>query len=217
MAAGTPPIIRRCLHRTGGVITAALPPEYPAQQPATFRDGDGRLPNPRPVFIRQITGLLPPYFRRTSAVIAGAMTGQFPANSRRMPAVDPHLIRKPRNLSRSAVRVTEISSRAEEVIIELREKARPEAIAELLNRYGVKTSRTMVNEFVRILKQSKSTRQKAHLPSAAPLPAPVPHQPAPVSPPIAPVKIETNTNGVAKPRGPHIARVELTKQGEQHD
>lgn len=103
--------------------------------------------------------------------------------------------------------------------MELREKgASCEAIAELLNRYGVKTSRTMVNEFVRILKQSKSTRRKkAHLPSAAPLPAPVLHPPAPVSPLAAPAKTETNTNGAAKPRGPHIARVELMKQGEQHD
>lgn len=103
--------------------------------------------------------------------------------------------------------------------MELREKgASCEAIAELLNRYGVKTSRTMVNEFVRILKQAKSTRRKkTHLPSATPSPAPVLHPPVPVLPPIAPAKIETNLNGVAKPRGPHIARVELMKPGEQHD
>jgi hypothetical protein len=137
-----------------------------------------------------------------------------------MPAADPHLIRQaaaqfePRRRPRYGN-----LQPCREVIIELREKgASCEAIAELLNRYGVKTSRTMVNEFVRILKQAKSTRRKkAHLPSAAPSPAPVLHPPATVSPPIAPAKIETNTNGVAKPRGPHIARVELMKHGDQHD
>ena len=137
-----------------------------------------------------------------------------------MPAVDPHLIRQaaaqfePRRRPRFGN-----LQPCREVIIELREKgASCEAIAELLNRYGVKTSRTMVNEFVRILKQAKSTRRKkGYLSSAAPSPAPVLHSPATVLLPIAPAKIETNPNGVAKPRGPHIARVELMKPGEQHD
>lgn len=137
-----------------------------------------------------------------------------------MPAVDPHLIRQAAAQFEPCRRPRYGNLQpCREVIIELREKgASCEAIAELLNRYGVKTSRTMVNEFVRILKQAKSPRRKkAHLPSAALSPAPVLHSSATVLLPIAPAKIETNANGVAKPRGPHIARVELMKQGEQHD
>lgn len=137
-----------------------------------------------------------------------------------MPAVDPHLIRqaaaqfeprrRPRYGNLQACR---------EVIIELREKgASCEAIAELLNRYGVKTSRTMVNEFVRMLKQTKNTRRKkAHLSSIAQSAVPVTHPPETVSTPIVSTKTDATINGAAKPRGPHIARVELMKQGEQHD
>lgn len=146
--------------------------------------------------------------------------GNFPSPSRRMPATDPHLIRQaaaqfePRRRPRFA----NLQS-CREVIIELREKgASCEAIAELLNRYGVKTSRTMVNEFVRILKQAKSTRRKkAQLPPATQSAAPAPHPPTIVSSPTAPAKTDATTNGVAKPRGPHIARVELLKPENQHD
>lgn len=172
------------------------------------------------MFSRYSSGKQPGYCRHISGGHPPSLPAQlpdsFPPVTCRMPAVDPHLIRlaaaqfEPRRRPRYGN-----LQPCREVIIELREKgASCEAIAELLNRYGVKTSRTMVNEFVRILKQAKSTRRKkAHLPSAAPLPAPVLHPPAT----IAPARIETNPNGVAKPRGPHIARVELMKQGEQHD
>ncbi len=135
-----------------------------------------------------------------------------------MPVTDPNLIRQaaaqfePRRRPRYGN-----LQPCREVIIELREKgASCEAIAELLNRYGVKTSRTMVNEFLQILKPSKSfRRKKAGLSSAAqPL---APHPPAPVPSLISPAKSQTNANGAAKPRGPHIARVEFMKHGEQHD
>jgi len=107
-----------------------------------------------------------------------------------------------------------------DVIVELREKgASCEAIAELLTRYGVKTSRTMVNEFVQLLCQPKGSRRrklllKAKTPvvtpsSSAALPATViktmPAAPEPI--PSAPIKT----------RGPHIAKVELLKPGEQYD
>lgn len=97
------------------------------------------------------------------------------------------------------------------VIIELREKgASCESIAELLNRYGIKTSRTMVNEFVRTLGAAKDTRRKkARLPSIAPLATPI--MPPLASVPLAPAKTEPNANKAVKPRGPHIARVELLK------
>jgi len=96
-----------------------------------------------------------------------------------------------------------------EVIGELREKgASCEAIAELLTRYGVKTSRTMVNEFVRTLRGRKGS------------PRPVPPMnsaiasKAPMLPPTNPI----STEGIsAKTRGPHIAKVELLKPGEPHD
>lgn len=137
-----------------------------------------------------------------------------------MPATDPHLIREaaaqfqPRRRPRFAN-----LQPCRDVIVELRDKgASCEAIAELLNRYGVKTSRTMVNEFVRMLKQATSTRRKkAQLPLAAQSATPVTHQLPVASVPLAPVKTEPNPNGAAKPRGPHIARVELLKPENQHD
>ena len=127
-----------------------------------------------------------------------------------MPGADPNLIRqavaqfqprrRPRFQNLQACR---------EVIIELREKgASCEAIAELLTRYGVKTSRTMVNEFVLTLRRPKGGRQR------------IPHSDSatrPASPTLAipnPVAADT---GQAKTRGPHIAKVELLKPGEKYD
>jgi len=78
--AGLPAAIRHCCHRTNGVMPAALPPECPAKLPANFRDVAGKLANSFPAFFRQITGILPLHFRRTSAVITGAIAGQFPAS-----------------------------------------------------------------------------------------------------------------------------------------
>ena len=96
-----------------------------------------------------------------------------------------------------------------EVINELREKgASCEAIAELLTRYGVKTSRTMVNEFVRAQRGRKGKpRQVAGANSAN-------ASKAPTLPPQSPVATEGTQ---AKIRGPHIAKVELLKPGEPHD
>jgi hypothetical protein len=102
-----------------------------------------------------------------------------------------------------------------EFIIELRGKgASCEAIAELLTRYGVKTSRTMVNEFVRELRQTKKSKRSR--PESNPPSTPTTRtalvsthheQPGPV-----PVEI-----GQARARGPRIAKVELLKPVTQND
>ena len=137
-----------------------------------------------------------------------------------MPVTDSNLIRQaaaqfqPRRRPRF-----ENLRPCQDVILELREKgASCEAIAELLNRYGVKTSRTMVNEFVLTFEPGKSTRRKkARLPSTARSTAPLPHPPPAIPIPVASASPESNANGVAKSRGPHIAKVELLKPEEQHD
>ena len=101
-----------------------------------------------------------------------------------------------------------------DVIVELREKgASCESIAELLTRYGVKTSRTMVNEFVHLLCQPKGGRRRklllnADTPAAAP---------RPTASKIMPATPEPVASAPAKTRGPHIAKVELLKPGEQYD
>lgn len=105
-----------------------------------------------------------------------------------------------------------------EVIVELREKgASCEAIAELLTRYGVKTSRTMVNEFVHLLCQPKGgRRRKLPLnPVTATAAASVTLLPATSK--IMPAAPEPIVSAPAKTRGPHIAKVELLKPGEHYD
>jgi len=99
-----------------------------------------------------------------------------------------------------------------DVIVELREKgASCEAIAELLTRYGVKTSRTMVNEFVRTLSQPKGNRRRKQ-PSNSPA-----LQTAPSIPPAPAMRPDANSTVIepVKPRGPRIAKVELLKPDEQ--
>jgi hypothetical protein len=104
-----------------------------------------------------------------------------------------------------------------DVIIELRAKgASCEAIAELLTRHGVKTSRTMVNEFLLTLSQPKVNRRRKSLLQ----PATILRMPAPVQPPVTPVRRQESVSVESvpeKPRGPHIAKVELLPPGEQYD
>jgi hypothetical protein len=108
-----------------------------------------------------------------------------------------------------------------DVIVELREKgASCEAIAELLTRYGVKTSRTMVNEFVHILCQPKGgIRRKSLLKRGTPVVMPPPSSAALPSAVIksTPATPEPIASAPIKTRGPHIAKVELLKPGEQYD
>jgi len=137
-----------------------------------------------------------------------------------MPVTDPNLIRqaaaqfeprrRPRFQNLQACR---------DVIIELREKgAACEAIAELLTKYGVKTSRTMVNEFVRTLSHPKAgRRRKLPLNPVTPPVAPRPSVPSAVSKQAGTVFPEPSGSAPMKTRGPHIAKVELLKPGEQYD
>ena len=105
-----------------------------------------------------------------------------------------------------------------DVIVELREKgASCEAIAELLTRYGVKTSRTMVNEFVHLLCQPKGGRRRKLLLSTNPPAAGPPVTLPPASNKTLPAAPEPIATAPVKTRGPHIAKVELLKPGEQYD
>jgi hypothetical protein len=99
----------------------------------------------------------------------------------------------------------------QDVIIELREKgASCEAIAELLTRHGVKTSRTMVNEFVRKLFQPKgSRRRKPRLQPVTPSAAPPPVQPFAAS--VRRPESSPPDGASSKSRGPRIAKIELLK------
>ena len=104
-----------------------------------------------------------------------------------------------------------------DVILELRGKgASCEAVAELLTRHGVKTSRTMVGEFLHTLAQPKTNghRKPRLKPAARPaIQSPAPQLAAPIRRP-EPAPIE---NLPVKTRGPHIAKVELLKPHEQYD
>ena len=104
-----------------------------------------------------------------------------------------------------------------DVILELRAKgASCEAIAELMTRHGVKTSRTMVNEFLLTLSQPKANhRRKPRLQTLK-----IPPMPAPVQLPIKPIHRQEShpeESVPVKSRGPHIAKVELLPPGEQYD
>lgn len=154
------------------------------------------------------------------AALSAQLPGRFPSPSRRMPVTDPNLIRQAaaQFQPRRRPRFGNLQP-CREVIIELREKgASCEAIAELLNRYGVKTSRTMVNEFVRTLGRLKNGRRRKPYPNSTPPPTtPPPRLPSSISAVTAPTGPEPNANGATRPRGPHIAKVELLKPDEQHD
>ena len=148
------------------------------------------------------------------------LPGIRPLSYHRMPGSDPNLIREaaaqfePRRRPRF-----QNLQPCRDVIVELREKnASCEAIAELLTRYGVKTSRTMVNEFVHTLSQPKGGRRRKSLlnlvaPAAAPQPIILP----PASNKTLPAAPEPIATAPVKTRGPHIAKVELLKPGEKYD
>ena len=127
-----------------------------------------------------------------------------------MPGNDPNLIRQAvaQFQPRRRPRFGNLEP-CRDVIVELRQKgASCEAIAELLTRYGVKTSRTMINEFVRTLRGRKGkSRQVVPMNSAVAPKAPAFQSTSPIS-----------TEGkMAKARGPHIAKVELLNPGEKYD
>ena len=96
-----------------------------------------------------------------------------------------------------------------EVIIELRGKgASCEAIAGLLTRHGVKTSRTMVNEYVWTLPQPKMSRRRSQRLAAAAMPA----VSLPAKPPVEPAPIlEPAQSAPPKSSGPRIAQVRMLK------
>ncbi|MGD0349119.1 MAG: hypothetical protein ABSB84_02225 [Verrucomicrobiota bacterium] len=105
----------------------------------------------------------------------------------------------------------------QDVVVELRGKgASCEAIAELLTRHGVKTSRTMVNEFVWTLYQPNGNRRsKPRLKPATASAVPPSTQPlATLTPHPEPLRVQ---NPPVKSRGPHIAKIELVKPGENYD
>ena len=163
--------------------------------------------------------------RRNAGGLPGATPAQLPGNLpspfRRMPGSNANLIREAaaQFQPRRRPRFQNLQP-CRDVIVELREKgASCEAIAELLTRYGVKTSRTMVNEFVHILCQPKGgIRRKSLLKRGTPVVTIPPSATLPVAAsktvPTVPEPIST---APVKTRGPHIAKVELLKPGQQYD
>lgn len=103
----------------------------------------------------------------------------------------------------------------QEVILELRGKgASNEAIAALLTRHGVITSRTMVGEFLLALSRPNKNRPSKRFMKTVATPV------VSVQPPVTPVRRPEPVpveNPPVKIRGPHIAKVELLKPEEQYD
>ena len=190
-----------------------------------FRASSGQMPGNCRTVSRYLPGRWSGSCRRNAgghpAATPAQLPGNLPSPFRRMPGADANLMREAaaQFQPRRRPRFQNLQP-CRDVIVELREKgASCEAIAELLTRYGVKTSRTMVNEFVHILCQPKEDRRRKSLlkrgtPVVTPLPSAalpsaviksMPATPEPI--PSAPVKT----------RGPHLAKVELLKPGEQYD
>jgi hypothetical protein len=135
-----------------------------------------------------------------------------------MPATDPQKIRQAvaEFQPHQRPRFQNLSG-WKDVILELRRKgASCQSIAELLTRHGVKTSRTMVNEFLSTLSDPKlSRRRRPRLRSVM-----ATTMSAPVQPPVTPVRRQESSPVESVPiksRGPHIAKVELLPPGEQYD
>jgi hypothetical protein len=104
-----------------------------------------------------------------------------------------------------------------DVVFELRDKgASSQAIAELLTRHGIKTSRTMVSEFLRSQSEPKAhRRRKPHLKMTT-----MPAQSAPAQtsvPPIRHPELSMTEPRPVRARGPHIAKVELLKPDQSHE
>ena len=232
-----------CRRRLSGGLSAELPPDcqlpatvMPAGLPALFpprirrsvrrncRVISGQLPGDCSIVAGHSSGKRPGSFRRNTTghplASPAQLPGSRPSHSHLMPVTDPNLIRqaaaqfeprrRPRFQNLQACR---------DVIIELREKgASCEAIAELLTRYGVRTSRTMVNEFVRTLSHPKGgRRRKLPLNPIRPPVAPQPSAPSVISRQVGTLVSESSGSAPMKTRGPHIAKVELLKPGEQYD
>lgn len=104
-----------------------------------------------------------------------------------------------------------------DVILELRGKgASCEAVAELLTRHAVKTSRTMVGEFLHTLTQPKANGHRK--PRLKPAASPAVQLPASqLAAPVRRPEPALTENPPVKARGPHIAKVELLKPHEQYD
>ncbi len=232
-----------CRRRLSGGLSAELSPDcqrpaavMPAGLPALFppricrgvrrncRVISGQLPGDCSIVAGHSSGKRPGSFRRIVTghplVSPAQLPVSLPSHSRLMLVTDPNLIRQAaaQFQPRRRPRFQNLQA-CQDVIIELREKgASCEAIAELLTRYGVKTSRTMVNEFVRTLCQSKGgRRRKLQLNPVTPLVAPQPRAPSAVCRQAGTVFPEPSGSAPMKTRGPHIAKVELLKPGEQYD
>jgi hypothetical protein len=107
-------------------------------------------------------------------------------------------------------------------ILTLREMgASCEAIAELLTQHGVRTSRTMVTEYLLTLSATKrDRRRKLRLQPIQSLPARAPIQsnsPPPATTPTREPEIPTDEGTVGKSRGPRIAKVELLTPDEKYE
>ena len=201
-----------------------IPPRNRRKCRRNCREIAGKLPGKCPAVSGHRADQCPGSFRRRTGGQPPASPWHWPGNcpeySQLMPGPDPHLLRQaaaefqPRRQPRFQNLLP-----CREVILELRGKgASCEAIAELLTRYGVKTSRTMVNEFVRSSGQPKSGgRRKPRLNRAIS----VAQQP-PAQPPVVPIRAAPSISAPVesapvKTRGPHIAKVELLKPGEHYD
>jgi hypothetical protein len=178
------------------------------------REIAGKLPGKCPAISGHRAGQCPGSFRRNAAGHPPSWPRPVPvirpSASRLMPVTDPNSIRQAAAEFQPCRRPRFQNLQPwREVIMELRWKgASCEAIAGLLTRHGVKTSRTMVNEFVWTLPQPKVNRRRKprrKLVAAPPLPSPAPppiaSAPVPEPLPIVPEKI----------RGPRIAQVRMLK------
>jgi hypothetical protein len=162
------------------------------------------------------TGQCPGNFRRIATNQAPALPLHLPGkcrlSPRRMPITDPDSIRQAAAEFQPCHRPRYGNLQPwREVIIELRGKgASCEAIAGLLTRHGVKTSRTMVNEYVWTLPQPKINRRRkpraavAVIPTAS-LPAKPPVEPAPTREPAPLPSVPPKSSG------PRIAQVRMLK------
>ena len=203
-------------------LPALLPPPIRRNCRRNFRASSGQMPGK----CRTVSGHLPGRWsgscRRNAdghpAAIPAQLPGNLPSPFRRMLGSDANLIREAaaQFQPRRRPRFQNLQP-CRDVIVELREKgASCEAIAELLTRYGVKTSRTMVNEFVHLLCQPRGRRRKLLLNANTPGAAPLAILPSVASKVMA-AALEPIPSAPVKTRGPHIAKVELLKPGEQYD
>jgi len=177
------------------------------QSPVNCREVNRTLPDICPANILDISATLPAGIRRHHRHRFRAVARLIPvfmtvtdSNSIRQAAAEFQPCRRPRFQNLQPWR---------EVIIELRDKgASCEAIAGLLTRHGVKTSRTMVNEFVWTLPQPKVNRRRK--PQLKPITAPAAL--SPVQPPVAPMPSpEPLPSAPVKSHGPRIAQVRMLK------